>query len=263
MTRKIYESWENYDEWCKTVRQQAGEPYAGCSIGVLVMDLWYPKVPGNVANSCTYDYPVSFKVISQEDCNTWELMKGDPRVLEPIIEKLREFEREGVRAVACACGYFARFQKELAASVNIPIWTSSLIQLPWIKIGLKDDQKIGIICAIEELADGNLFNAIGIEADRLVIKGMSKNMDKMSGFEGIMNNAGPLDNGLLADQMAALAREMVEQHPEIGAFLIECSDLCPYSLDVQKAVSLPVFDFITMINWMHQGVSQKRYYGIM
>jgi hypothetical protein len=59
-----------------------------------------------------------------------------------------------------------------------------------------------------------------------------------------------------------LAGNIRREHPEVGAILLECSDLPPYAWAIQKASGLPVYDFITLINWVEQAVVQKPYYGI-
>ncbi|HIH78103.1 MAG TPA: hypothetical protein HA341_04165 [Halobacteria archaeon] len=56
---------------------------------------------------------------------------------------------------------------------------------------------------------------------------------------------------------------MVNDEPTIKAILLECSDLPPYGRAVQEAVALPVFDFVTMINYVYSGLVKKRYEGIM
>jgi hypothetical protein len=37
----------------------------------------------------------------------------------------------------------------------------------------------------------------------------------------------------------------------------------PFSWAVQNATGLPVFDFITLINWIHSAVVQQPYHGFM
>jgi hypothetical protein len=37
----------------------------------------------------------------------------------------------------------------------------------------------------------------------------------------------------------------------------------PFSWSVQNATGLPVFDFITMIKWIHSAVVQQPYHGFM
>ena len=71
-----------------------------------------------------------------------------------------------------------------------------------------------------------------------------------------------LDNGQLTKDLSDLAARIREEHPKIGAILLECSDLPPYAWAVQEASGLPVYDFITLIRWVKNAVVQKPYYGI-
>jgi hypothetical protein len=57
------------------------------------------------------------------------------------------------------------------------------------------------------------------------------------------------------------ALDMLEEADDIGAILLECSDMPPYAAAVQEATQLPVFDFITLIKWLHNATTQKPYSG--
>lgn len=37
----------------------------------------------------------------------------------------------------------------------------------------------------------------------------------------------------------------------------------PYAAAIQNATQLPVFDFITLVRWLHSGVAQKPYNGFI
>lgn len=76
-------------------------------------------------------------------------------------------------------------------------------------------------------------------------------------FHAIRYGETTLDNGALKRALVQKAVAAVKQDPSIGALLLECSDLPPY------AVGLPVFDFITLINWLHQSLCQRPYYGFI
>ena len=39
-------------------------------------------------------------------------------------------------------------------------------------------------------------------------------------------------------------------HDEIGAILLECTNMSPYAHDVQKTTNLPVFDICSLMNWV-------------
>ena len=70
-----------------------------------------------------------------------------------------------------------------------------------------------------------------------------------------------MDNGALTRDLMALGKKIREEHPETGAILLECSDLPPYAWAVQRASGLPVYDFITLIRWVHSAVVQQPYFG--
>src|SRR5919198_842274 len=46
------------------------------------------------------------------------------------IQGARELERGGVRAITTNCGFLAMFQRELAAAVSVPVFTSTLMLVP-------------------------------------------------------------------------------------------------------------------------------------
>lgn len=49
-------------------------------------------------------------------------------------------------------------------------------------------------------------------------------------------------------EVVSAAKKLTKEHPDIGAILLECSDMPPYASAVQAEVRLPVFDFITQIH---------------
>lgn len=76
-------------------------------------------------------------------------------------------------------------------------------------------------------------------------------------FSAIMEDRDSFDNSRVREEVVSAAVKLVEDHPDIRAILPECSDMPPYAAAVQAAVKLPVFDFITMINFLNQATMQK------
>ncbi len=64
-------------------------------------------------------------------------------------------------------------------------------------------------------------------------------------------------------EVVATARRLVDEHESVKAILLECSLLPPYAAAVQQAVNLPVFDYITMINYVFNAVVKQRYDGFI
>ena len=67
----------------------------------------------------------------------------------------------------------------------------------------------------------------------------------------------------MTQEVVGLAKSMVNEHPDMGAILLECSLLPPYAGAVQQATNLPVFDFITLIDFLQAGTQQRSYHGWM
>ena len=174
----------------------------------------------------------------------------------------KQLELEGCRAICGACGYFGHFQRRVAEAMDIPVYLSSVVQVPWIRTGLKKGQKIGVLCADGKNLTPELFyecNASKEDFDACVVKSAGH----LPEFSALMERRGHFDNEILRNELIGLAKEIVEENDDVGAILLECSDMPPYAADIQRAVNLPVFDFITMINYVHQSVAQRPYYGFM
>ncbi len=229
---------------------------AGIPIGIIAIDLEYPKLPGNVVNASTYDFPVLYEKVSFE---IEALFRGDEEIKEGIVNAAKKLEAEGVRAIIGACGFFAHFQEDVKEAVKVPVYLSSLCQLPSIKVGLKKGQKVAVIAASGESVTDSLLSAVGGSMDDIEVF----DVGSMESFAPIRWGKHELDNGRLTEDMRALGARIREEHPETGAILLECSDLPPYAWAVQEGSGLPVYDFISLIRWVKQSVSQTPYYGMI
>lgn len=256
MSAKYYGYLER-DDLNQTFSIKKGQVIAGYTIGILLLEVWYPLLPGNVVNASTFKYPVRHKVIpgaTQERVHS-----GDPTLLDNVIQAGKELENEGVRAIVGACGYLANFQTKVSAALTVPTYLSSMLQIPFIKAGLKPHEKIAVLCADKDSMNSNIFKEVRIDdSDVCVVEGLG---DKPEFSAILKSDRGCFNNGLLRSEVVKTAEQMVKSNKHIGAFLLECSDMPPYAADLQKAVNLPVFDFITMINWVHNSVAQMPYYG--
>ena len=240
------------------VKIPKGRAISGTSIGILVLDLGYPYLPGNVANASTYKFPVRFNILKESSVP--QILSHDQSLLDMIIEGGRELENDGVRAIVGACGYFGYYQKEAAAALDVPVFLSSLLQISIIKQTLKADQKVGVICAVSDSLSKETLGACGVEdPSELVIVGAQD----LPEFKNIINCTCHYNPNQLERELTELAVKLTTEHPEVGAILLECSDMPPFSWAVQNATGLPVFDFITLINWIHSAVVQQPYHGFM
>ena len=233
-----------------------GQNIAGHAIGIVHLEVWYPLLPGNVVNATTYDFPVRYKVL--REATIPRILDADPGLLDLIIEAGREFQKEGVRAMVGACGYFANYQREVSAALDIPVFLSSLLQVPMIHRALKPGQRVGILFADASAVNQNMLEFCGITSEMPIAY---MGMEEQPEFRSILEGTGAFDYDKMEQELVDRARQLVTEHPDVGAILLECSDMPPFAWAIQREVGLPVFDFITMINWIYQGVLQRPYEG--
>ena len=221
---------------------------------------WLPKPPGHISNACSFDFPVRYYCI--EGGNQATIHGGDMRILDVLIEAAKQAEADGCRAICGDCSYFGNFQAPIAEAVNIPAYLSSVVQVPWVRAGLRSDQKVGLICADRPSLTVNTFLSCGMtEADyeSCIIYGGNE----YPIFDGLRFSPGRYDCQELKHEILNIAKMMMYEHPEVGAIVIECTDIPPYSHAVMEDLNIPVYDAITFLQFVHDAVCQKPYYGFL
>lgn len=236
------------------------QSWYGESIGILILDAAYPCIPGNVGNASTFDFPVRYKVVKNASIDRL-LNQRDPSLLDPFIEAARELQDEGVKAITGACGFMALFQRQVADAVDIPVFLSSLLQVQFIYQMLPRGRKIGIISADSSALTLEHFSSVGIAPDVPLILGGMENQKEFR--EAVLLEKGTLDSDQIQHEVVEVAEQMVYKDPDIAVILLECSDLPPYAAAVQAAVNRPVFDFITMIQYVHSALVRRPFNGFM
>jgi Asp/Glu/hydantoin racemase len=69
-----------------------------------------------------------------------------------------------------------------------------------------------------------------------------------------------LGNQLALDVEAArrehvrVAQRLCAEHPEVGALVLECTNMPPFRADLQAATGLPVFDIVHLVQLVHTAV---------
>ena len=55
--------------------------------------------------------------------------------------------------------------------------------------------------------------------------------------------------------MVAVAEELVNENPEIGAIVLECTDLPPCAPAIRASTGLAVFDIVTLLKMVYDAIS--------
>ena len=242
---------------------ERGRTVGGVAIGVIQRGgSRTPMVPGNMGNGTTFPFTLM-----------WQQMAGNitidmlvsaqphPKILEQVIQAGKQLQAQGCRAVMGNCGYLANYQPEVAAALDIPVFLSSLLQVPVILQSIKPERKVGIICASGQvLSRAPALGNCGIEdLSRIIIAGA----ENTSQMKNVLSSIGHINNAVFEKELVELAKDMVEKHPEVGAILLECSELPPYAWAIQEVTHRPVFDYTTLTKWIYNSVVRDKFAGIV
>jgi aspartate/glutamate racemase len=243
---------------------KGGYPFYGEAIGIMLNSTTYPLIPGNVGNASTYSFPV--RMVSTPDLPTdWycDSRGADKERLDKVIETAKKLEAEGVRAITTGCGFYAIFQKEVAEAVKVPFFSSPLLMVPIVHRMLGEKGRIGIITAGAQNLGAKHFDGVGIDPKKIALGIVG--MEEYDEFRQVIieESKKEADIKRIETEVLDAAKKLLQKYSDIEAIVFECSDLPPFSKNVQDLTGLPVFDFITMINWVYTTVVQRKYHGFM
>lgn len=233
----------------------------GVTIGILLMETTIPFIPGDVGNATSYDFPVLFETV--KGLTTMRMFQKDQTAFQEFLSAAQRLRRQGVRAITGDCGYMLAFQDELAEKMDVPVFLSTLIQIPFILKTIGRFGKVGVLCANSGTLTSDFLKIAGIpEQDlaRVPVQGL----ENFKHFKEVIHEeTGVLDSERMSQEVVEAALKVVKNNQGVKAILLECSDLPPYAAAVQNATGLPVFDFITMIKYVHTVVLRKQFEGVM
>ncbi len=222
------------------------------SIGVLCLQTSFEKIPGHIRNPTTFGFPVVYRVV-EGATPARVVSQADPALLAPFIEAARELEAGGVAAITGACGFLVLFQRELAEAVSIPLYASSLIQLPMVHAMLGGSMPVGLLVANASALTPRHLAAVGAAEVPVRVAGMQDCPE----FREVMME-GKRDK-LDTDRLAAEVLEQAATLAGVGAVVIECTDLVPFAYAIQERLGVPVFDIVTLTEMVHASLSRTPY----
>jgi Asp/Glu/hydantoin racemase len=229
-------------------RVRGGFNQYGFTVGILMLDTRFPRIPGDMGNAQTFPFPVRYQRITGADPDL-VVRRGAEGLLPAFIDGARALEREGVGAVTTNCGFLVKYQRQLAAAVSVPVFTSSLLMVPLVHRLLAPGRRVGIMTVNAGTLTAEHLEGAGIGPDLpLAVIGMETEKE----FTRVL-----LDDQLELDVDAAraehvrVARRLVAEHPDVGAIVLECTNMPPYADDVRRETGRPVFDIVSLVTVLH------------
>jgi Asp/Glu/hydantoin racemase len=217
-----------------------------------MLDTQFPRIPGEMGNATTFPFPVRYQRVSGAAPDL-VVRRGAEGLLDRFLDGARFLEREGVGAITTNCGFLVKFQRQMAAAVRVPVFTSSLLLVPLVHRMLGPGRRVGVMTVNRPaLTPEHLAGAgIGPEIPMAVV-----GMETEKEFTRVMlDNELELDVDAAREEHVRVARRFVAEHPDLGAIVLECTNMPPYADDIRRETGLPVFDIISLVRMAHDALA--------
>lgn len=216
-------------------------------LGILMLDTRFPRPRGDIGNPATFSYPVVLR--SVRDASPVRVIHQNAQgLVDAFCDEARQLQTEGCKALVTSCGFLALHQRRLADAVTIPVATSSLLLLPWLRTMFGASRRIGVLTASAQSLSNAHFDAVGAAHDTPVV-GMPPDGEFA---RVIIGNEAEGNFTRIADEVVAGARALVQQAPDIAAIVLECTNMGPYRDAIEQACGKPVFDLVDLANLLMQ-----------
>ena len=68
-----------------------------------------------------------------------------------------------------------------------------------------------------------------------------------------------LDVEAAEEDVLEAAKALLASHPEVGAIVLECTNMMPYAAAIRRRTDLPVYDMYSFATWFHYGLEPRRF----
>lgn len=239
----------NANPWIAT----GGKAVYGAPLGILMLEARFPRIPGDMGNAGTWPFPVLYRVVRGASPER-VVLHAAAGLLPDFLQAAADLVSDGAEAITTNCGFLSLFQRELAAHVQVPVATSALMQVPWVQATLPPGKRVGVVTVSGSSLTPAHLTAAGAPADTPFV-GTEDGEEFFRVL--ILGEKQDMDVGLAARDVLQAGCTLTRQHPDVGAIVLECTNMPPYAHALREALGVPVFDVYSLVTWLHAGIRPR------
>jgi Asp/Glu/hydantoin racemase len=232
-----------------------GKAIYGAPLGILMLEARFPRIPGDMGNATTWPFPVLYRVVKGASPER-VVLQGAAGLLPDFLHAAAELVSHGAEAITTNCGFLSLFQREIAVHVGVPVATSSLMQVPWVQATLPPGKRVGVITVSASSLTPRHLEAAGAPADTPFV-GTEDGVEFFRVL--ILGEKQDMDVRLAARDILDAGRRLMAAHPDIGAIVLECTNMPPYAHALREVLGVPVYDVYSLITWLHAGIRPRNF----
>ncbi len=234
--------------------ETGGKTIFGATLGILMLETRFPRIHGDIGNALTWPFPVQYRIV--RGATPDNIVRGDSMArLDDFIRAGRELVASGCDGVATNCGFLVPLQDRMSEALGVPVASSSLMQVPSVARMLPAGRRVGIVTVSRGTLGAAHLQAAGIAPDTPVIG----TEDGREFTRKILGDAYRIDFAQARDDVVNAARQLARDNPDLGAIVLECTNMVPYARDVRRATGLPVFSIYSYLLWFQAALLPRKF----
>ncbi len=205
-----------------------------------------------MANAESWDFPVLLEVV--RGATARRTVDGDARMLDDFVAGAKALVARGAVGVITSCGFLAVEQERLAARISVPVATSALLQIPMVSLCLPRGRGVGVITYDAASLTPAHFLAVGADPATPVA-----GLPRGGAFHAMIEGCAPYDEMAFTHEILTAADTLRAMHPQLGALVLECTNLPPFAARLRAHAGLAVYDIITLGSWFRAGLVERAF----
>ena len=215
----------------------------GTGLGIVLLDETYPGFPGDVRNPSAFPYPIQYEVAEGLDIQKLVLDEDKHQHLETIVKAA-----------------------EIAARMEVPVFMSSLLQIPWAQSLIGPGRVVGILMSTKEMLLDKHLTDVGVALgsnyviDGAMDSGECPEFDNLW-TEGVRPAVPHADYQQSEKAFVRVGIRFFKDHPNMGAMVLECTGFPPFARALQREIGIPIFSWGTLMDFAYSITVHRDYYG--
>ncbi len=236
------------------MKVSGGKAVYGATVGILMLEAQFPRIPGDMGNALTWPFPVLYRVV--RDASPDRVVRNNAEGLaDDFVAATRELVADGADGITTNCGFLSLFQERIAKAVGVPVASSSLMQVEMVNRLLPPGRRAGILTiSASTLTPEHLLAANVPDGTPIGTTEGGREFTRV-----ILQNEPELDVDLARKDNVEAAEALASDHPDIGALVLECTNMTPYAADIRAATGLPVFSMGSFVTWFQSSLQPPQY----
>lgn len=230
-----------------STKVSGGRTSYGHIVGILMSDSISPRIPGDPGHAGTFAFPVIHEVLKGFPFEDLVSIKKDN--IDKLMAPALSLQEKGVDLVVADCGLFGPFHEDFRKHLRIPFIGTALDLIPLLQRIFPTDKRIAVITGDTRILTSRHLIASGVDSSSVDIVGM-ENSSEFS--KVVIKGSSELDVCQMRQGVLDAASGLTGKN--IGAVVLECTNLISYRADIQNLLNVPVFDLVSMIEFYVSGL---------